>query len=267
MPSTHRKINRKELKAPSEFQNIFESAQEFLLANLRQVIISAVIIVVAAGIAIGTYSYERRRDRIAGEAFYGALTALTAKQYKTAEEQFAKLAAAEPDRRIGKLARLYLAQSYAGEGDFLKARDALIAFVADYHDPEFSSLALMDLGVVYEKMGDLAKAQGAYQQAAGVPGPQQISADLAVARLQAEQGNKAGAIQTYRAFLALRPYAQQRGEVLESLAMLGAAAQPQSAQAPNASAGNGAMPVMMPPSGAAPGAATTPAAAPAAAPH
>ncbi len=263
MPSTHRKINRKELKAPSEFQNIFESAQEFLLANLRQVIISAVIIVVAAGIAIGTYSYERRRDRLAGEAFYGALTALTAKQYKTAEDQFAKLAAAEPDRRIGKLARLYLAQSYAGDGDFLKARDALIAFVADYHDPEFSSLALVDLGVVYEKMGDLAKAQGAYQQAASVPGPEQISAELAFARLQAEQGNKAGAIQTYRAFLALRPYAQQREEVLESLAMLGASAQPESAQAPNASGAAGPMPVMMPPSGAP----ASSAAAPAAAPH
>lgn len=261
MPSTHRKISRKELKAPSEFQNIFESAQEFLLANLRQVIISAVIIVIAAGIAIGTYSYERRRDRLAGEAFYGALTALTAKQYKTAEDQFAKLAAAEPDRRIGKLARLYLAQSYAGEGDFLKARDALIAFVADYHDPEFSSLALMDLGVVYEKMGDLAKAQGAYQQAAGVPGPEQISAELAFARLQAEQGNKAGAIQTYRAFLALRPYAQQREEVLESLAMLGATARPESAEPPGTTAaGNGAMPVMISPSGATPP-------GPAAAPH
>ena len=253
MPSTHRKINRKELKAPTEFQNIFESAREFLLANLRQVIISAVIIVVAAAIAIGAYSYERRRDRIAGEAFYGALTALTGKQYKAAEEQFAKLAASEPDRRIGKLAQLYLAQSYMGEGDFLKARDALIAFVSNYHDPEFSSLALMDLGVVYEKMGDLAKAQGAYQQAANVPGPEQIRADLAYARLQAEQGNKAGAIQTYRAFLVYRPYAQQREEVIESLATLGASSRPQSAQPPNASA-SGAMPVMMPASGAPPAA-------------
>ena len=265
MPSTHRKINRKELKAPSEFQNIFESAREFLLANLRQVIISAVIIVVAAAIAIGAYSYERRRDRIAGEAFYGALTALTGKQYKAAEEQFAKLAASEPDRRIGKLAQLYLAQSYMGEGDFLKARDALIAFVANYHDPEFSSLALMDLGVVYEKMGDLPKAQGAYQQAASVPGPEQIRADLAYARLQAEQGNKIGAIQTYRAFLVYQPYAQQRQEVLESLAMLGAAPRPQSAQAPSTSA-SGAMPVMMPPSGAPPAASS--AASPASsAPH
>jgi predicted negative regulator of RcsB-dependent stress response len=267
MPSTHRKINRKELKAPSEFQNIFESAQEFLLANLKQVIISAVIIVIAGGIAIGTYSYERRRDRLAGEAFYGALTALTAKQYKIAEDQFSKLAAAEPDRRIGKLARLYLAQSYMGEGDFLKARDALIAFVADYHDPEFSSLALTDLGVVYEKMGDLVKAQGAYQQAASVTGPEQIRADLAYARLQAEQGNKAGAIQTYRAFLAFRPYAQEREEVLESLATLGASAQPESAQTPGASAARGSMAVMMPPADGAPAAPTTPAAAPAAVPH
>ncbi|MHB8383134.1 MAG: tetratricopeptide repeat protein [Candidatus Binataceae bacterium] len=265
MPSTRRKITRKELKAPTEFQTIFESAQEFFFDNLRQVIISGAIIVVAAAIAIGAYAYERRRDNLAGEAFYSALTALTAKQYPSADAQFSKLAASEPDRRIGKLARLYLAQSYMGEGNFLKARDELITFAADYHDPEFSSLALMDLGVVYEKMGDLAKAQGAYQQAAAVPGPEQILADLAYARMQAEQGDIAGAIRSYRAFLTFRPYAQQRSEVLESIALLGAklrlsaATLPAPQAAPDASPG--AMPVVMPP------AATAPSAAPAAAPH
>lgn len=243
-PSSRHRITRKELKQPDEFQTIIESAQQFLLDNLRQVIISAVVVLVAAAIAIGMYTYERRRDRIAGEAFYGALTALTGKQYKTAEDQFTKLAAAEPDRRIGKLARLYLAQAYIGEGDFIKARDALIAFVADYHDPEFSSLALMDLGVVYEKMDDLPKAQGAYQQAASVPGPEQLRAELAYARTQAEQGDRLGAIRTYRGFLALRPYAEQRGEVLESLAILGADAHE---APPQAAFSAPAAPVMMPP--------------------
>jgi predicted negative regulator of RcsB-dependent stress response len=238
------KLTRKELNQPTEIQTVVESAQEFLLNNLRQVIISAVIVVTAAAVAFGVYTYELRRDRIAGEAFYGALTALTAKQYKTAENQFTQLAAAEPERRIGKLARLYLAQAYIGEGNLIKARDALIAFVADYHDPEFSSLALMDLGVVYEKMDDLPKAQGAYQQAADVPGPEQLRAELAFARVQAERGDKQGAIRTYRAFLSLRPYAQQRTEVLESLALLGAGVQ--AAEPPAAAPGASAGPLLMP---------------------
>ncbi|HVA82254.1 MAG TPA: tetratricopeptide repeat protein [Candidatus Binataceae bacterium] len=238
------KITRKELKQPSEFQSLAENVQEFLLGNLRQVIISAVIVLAAAAAAFGMYTYERARDRRAGDAFYGALTALSAKQYQTAEAQFASLATAEPGRRIGKLARLYLAQSYQGEGDLAKARAALISFVANYHDPEFSSLALMDLGVVYERMGDLRKAQGAYQQAASVPGPEQLRAAVAIARMLSEQGDNAGAIQAYRAFLILRPYAQQRGEVLESLAMLGAG--PADSQEQTLAAPAGSMPVVIP---------------------
>ena len=105
MPSTHRhyKISRKDLKRPDEFQSFVESAQEFLLANLRQLIISAVVVLAAAGIVLGVYMYERRRDRIMGDQFYAALGALKAKQYKSAEEQFTKLAQTESGRRLGKL--------------------------------------------------------------------------------------------------------------------------------------------------------------------
>ncbi|MGH7781022.1 MAG: tetratricopeptide repeat protein [Candidatus Binataceae bacterium] len=262
MPPTRHKLTRKELKQPTEIQTIVESAQEFLADNLRQVIISSVVLIVAVGVALGMYTYERHRDRIAGEAFYGALTALGGKQYKSAEEQFSKLAASAPDLRIGKLARLYLAQAYQGEGDLGKARDSLIAFVSEYHDPEFSSLALMNLAVVYEKMNELPKAEGAYQQAASISGPQQINAELAYGRLQAEQGDKAGAIRTYRTFLSVRPYAQQRAEVLESLAMLGAAPteiSPQPALSGNPSS---ALPVMIPPATPRAAPATAPASAP-----
>ena len=255
MPPSRYKISRKELKQPDEFRTIVESAQDFLLGNLRQVIVSAIVVLVAAGIAFGTYTYERARDRAAGDAFYSALSALSAKQYQTAEDAFSKLAAAEPNRRIGKLARFYLAQAFFGAGDMLKARDALIAFVADFHDPAFSSIAMMDLGVVYERMGDLAKAQGAYQQAAGVPGPEQSSAMLAYARILAERGDKEGAIRSYRAFLSARPYSRRRGEVFESLAALGAGPHPAAPQSPSAAASAGAMPVMMAP---APGAMSAP---------
>src|SRR5262249_21795632 len=142
MPSTHRhyKITRKDLKRPDEFQTFVENAQEFLLANLRQMIISALVVAAAAGIVLGTYFYERHRDRITGDQFYAALTALNTKQYKSAEEQFTRLAESEPGRRLGKLARFYLGCAYLGDNDLVIARDTLVGFVADEHDATFANL-------------------------------------------------------------------------------------------------------------------------------
>ena len=88
----------------------------------------------------------------------------------------------------------------------------------------FRSLALTNLAVVYERMADWKKAAGAYQQAAADPGPEQVRAELGVARMLAKSGDKQGAIAAYRGFLNAHPFAQQRQDVMESLALLGAPA-------------------------------------------
>lgn len=249
MPPTthHHKITRKELKQPDEFMSFVESAQQFFFANLRQMAISAVVVVVAIGIALGTYFYERRKDRIAGEQFYSALNELNDKHYKAAEDQFTKLAESEPNRRVGKLARFYLGCGYLADNDLQHARDAFIAFVADEHDSTFANLALTNLGVIYERMGEYGKAAGAYQQASSLDGPEQVRAQLGVGRMLAKQGQKDAAIAVYRAFLTAHPFAQQRQEVIESLAALGASpTAPAQASAPS----TGSMPVMLPASSA-----------------
>jgi len=105
----------------------------------------------------------------------------------------------------------------------------LVAFLAEEHDPNFTSLALTDLAVVYERMSDWRKAAGAYQQAANVQGPEQVRAELGVARMLAKSGDKPQAIAAYRKFLAAHPFAAQRQDVIESLALLGAPAEPPSA--------------------------------------
>jgi predicted negative regulator of RcsB-dependent stress response len=229
MPPTHYKIKRKELKQPDEFVTLVGSARDFLFENWRKMAISAAVVLAVGLIALGTYSYERGRDRAASERFFTALGTLNAKHYQAAGQQLSKLADDEPDRKIGRLARLYLAIAYMGANDLPKARDTLVQFVAEEHDPVFASLALADLGVVYERMGDYQKAAGAYQQAAAAPGPEQVRAQLGVARMLAKAGDKQGAIGVYRDFLAAHPFAQQRGEVLESLALLGATPAPKPA--------------------------------------
>ena len=99
-----------------------------------------------------------------------------------------------------------------------------VAFLAEERDPLFRSLALTNLAVVYERMAEWTKAASAYQQAAADPGPEQVRAELGVARMLAKSGDKQGAIAAYRSFLNAHPFAQQRQDVVESLALLGAPA-------------------------------------------
>ena len=241
-PTTHRrKITQKELKAPDEFTTLIDSARDFLVNNLTQVLVSAGIVVAVAAIVVGVYYYERHQDNLASAEFYSAITALNASKNKDAEAQFKKLADEEPGRRLGRLARFYMASAYLGDNDLPKARDALVAFLAEEHDPNFTSLALTDLAVVYERMADWRKAAGAYQQAASVAGPEQVRAELGVARMLAKSGDKPQAIAAYRNFLAAHPFAAQRQDVIESLALLGA---PAEAPSPATASNAGPLPVV-----------------------
>src|SRR6202167_5818016 len=242
-PTTHRrKITQKELKAPDEFTTFVDNARDFLVNNLTQVIVSTVVVVAVGAIAIGTYYYERHRDTLVSARFYDAITALHAGQNKPAETQFKQLAEDEPGRRLGRLARFYLASAYLADGDLSDARDSLIAFLAEERDPMSRSLALTTLAVTYERMEDWKKAAGAYQQAAADPGPEQSNAELGMARTLAKAGDKQGAIDAYRGFLAAHPFAQQRQDVMESLALLGA---PAEIPPPPSAAAGGPQPVVI----------------------
>ncbi|MDO8433194.1 MAG: tetratricopeptide repeat protein [Candidatus Binatus sp.] len=224
--TTQRKITQKELKQPDEFTTLAESVQNFILGNLNQVFISLGIVAAIGAVVIAVYYYEQHRDAVASTQFYTALTQLKGGQYKAAEAQFKKLADEEPGRRLGRLARFYTASAYLGDGDLPRARDTLVAFLAEERDPLFTGLALTNLAVVYERMGDWKKAGGAYRQAAGIDGPEQMRSQLGVARMLAKMGDKQDAITAYRGFLMAHPYAQQREDVLASLALLGAPAVP-----------------------------------------
>jgi len=220
--TTHR-INRKELKQPDEFQTFITNAQEFILSNLTQVIVSASIVFAAGALAVGIYYYEIHRDNIAGDAFYTAISELKKKNYKQAEADFEKLVQNESGREVGRLSGFYLGSAYFQDGQLDKARDALVAYVPDAKDDLFASMAYDDLGVIYEKQGDLKKAQGAYAQAAAIAGPEQTRAQLQLAQVMARQGDKAGAISAYTNFLTTNPFSPERQTVIEALADLGAA--------------------------------------------
>ncbi|HUO04705.1 MAG TPA: tetratricopeptide repeat protein [Candidatus Binataceae bacterium] len=232
------KIRRKDLKQPDEFLTLIGRAREFILANRREALVAAGTILVLGVLATSLYYMNQNRDRAAGELFTSAIGLLNSnnpKAYQIAETQFKQLADTESSRRVGQLARFYMASAYLAvsdsekaedpkrANDLAQARDALTAFIAADHDPMFLGMAQTNLGLVYERMGDWAKAADAYTQAASTDGPEQLRAELSVARMLEKKGDKAGAISAYKAFLKAHPLAPQRQEAMESLALLGVA--------------------------------------------
>lgn len=222
MPSVRRRLRRKELKQPDEFQTLVEKVQEFLSANLREVLMLGAAALVAALTVTSFYLYEGHRRRVAADRFYAAFSALQAKRYKIAERDFSELAARDVGLPVGRLAHFYLASVYLAEGNLDEARAALLAYLAADRDALFRGFALENLGLVYEKMGRFKDAKETYGQAAAVPGPQQLGAELDAARMMVRAGDGAGAIEAYRAFLKRHPFAPERPTVLQIMAELGA---------------------------------------------
>ena len=232
MPVTHRKLRRKELRQPDEFITFFENLRSFLLDNIVQVIIGACAAIALAAIGVGVYFYMQYRDRLVADQFYQAITALNHKEYKTAETDFGKLAEDHPGASLGRLARFYLASCYMAEKDPAKARDALNEYLAGGDRATFKSLALLQLGVAYEDLGQFQQAHQAYSEAAKLPGPQKMRAELAVARMLVREGQKDAAIAAYRQFLKDNPFAEERTGVFVALAELGVQPEAQTANAP-----------------------------------
>ncbi len=229
MPTTHsrhKRLSRKELRQPDEFQTFFEDARSFVHENQTRILVFAAGVLVAIAAVVGVLAYQRHKDRIAGDRFYAALSALNDKQYAEAETGFKRLARDDPGREAGRLAQFYLGICLLDQGHLSEARDAFTAYIAQSHDPVFTSLAAADLAVVYERMGDWKKAQDAYARAAEAPGPEQLRAQLGVARMMAKQGDKPGAIKTYQKFLKEHPFSVDNRAVTEALAQLGASPAP-----------------------------------------
>jgi predicted negative regulator of RcsB-dependent stress response len=232
MPVTHRKLRRKELRQPDEFITFFENLRSFLLDNLVQVIIGACAAIALAAIGVGVYFYTQYRDRLVADQFYEAITALDHKEYKTAETDFSKLAEDHPHASLGRLARFYLAGCYMAEKEPAKARDALNQYLAGDDRPTFKSLALLQLGVAYEDLGQFQQAHQTYSEAAILPGPQKMRAELAAARMLVREGHKDAAIAAYRQFLKENPFAEERTDVFIALAELGVQPEAHTANAP-----------------------------------
>jgi len=224
--TSHRKISRKALKQPDEFVSILEWIGDFITANLVQVIIGAIVVIVVIVVAFAGSFYLQHRQRIASEQFYRTINALSDKDYKSAQQGFGTLARNDPGHTLGHLARFYLAVTYLAQNQPAAARSALQKYLAKSGDRWFQQMALTQLGVANEELRDYHDAHSAYVKAARLNGPEQVRAEIGAARTLALTGDRQGAIAAYQQFLRENPFAQQRAEVIEALAQMGAPPQP-----------------------------------------
>ncbi|SRR5579875_30866 len=222
MASTHRKLRRKDLKQPDELTTLVEAAQDYLATHLGEILSIAAVIAAAIIVVFAIRFYQQRRAATAANDFYQAFTALDAKDYTRAEARFRKLANEAPGLQVGRLAYFYLGTCYLQQNRLEPARDAFKAYIAGEHDEMFASLAMVNLGVIYERMGKLADAEAAYRKAAATPGPEQTRAQLSVARILDREGKREAAIDEYRRFLNEHPFSSERQQAMEALAQLGA---------------------------------------------
>ncbi len=223
MATSRHRLDRAELKQPDDFVVGLEKLWRAATENLARMIIVAVVLIAIAAFGFGVRFYYRHRERMAASGFYDAITALNHKDYKKAAAGFSALVD-ERAGRLSELSRVYLASALIAQKRYAQARDTLLPYVdSGGGDSLFRGLALNQLGVAYEDLGDFPKAHAAYVRAAALAGPESDSAQIAAARTLAEAGNQPGAIAAYRKFIADNPLAPQRDDVIAALAALGAA--------------------------------------------
>jgi predicted negative regulator of RcsB-dependent stress response len=225
--TSHRKISRKALKQPDEFVSTLEWIGDFITANLVPVIIGTIVVIVVIVAAFVGSFYLQHRQRIASEQFYRTINALSDKNYKSAQQGFGKLARNDPGHTLGHLANFYLAATYLAQNQPAAARSALQKYLAKSGgDRWFRQMAITQLGVANEELGDYHDAHSAYAKAAQLNGPEQMRAEIGAARTLGLTGDRQGAIAAYQQSLRENPFAQQRAEVIEALAQMGASPQP-----------------------------------------
>ena len=221
--SSHRRVSRKALKQPDEFVSTVDLIGDWIARNLSRVVFSAAVVIVAIAVGLVVSLYSQHRQRVVSEQFYRAINAFSDKDYATAERTFSKLARHDSGRALGHLAEFYLASTYLAQSQPAKAREALRNYLAGGGNRLFRQMALMQLGIANENLGDYRDAHASYVKAAQLNGPETARAQIGAARTLARLGDRQGAIAAYQQFLRTNPFSQQRAEVAETLAQMGVA--------------------------------------------
>jgi hypothetical protein len=201
-----KRLTRKELRGPDEFQTITARALEWARGHGRTVWIGvgaagAVLLVIAAVIG-----FLQSREARAAHEFYGASELFKREQWSEALASFSAIADDLGGTTYGRLARLYAARSAFRAGEAPRAVELYRGYLSD--TPESTALeqlARLDLAAALEKTGDAAGARSELEHALALEGPARPLAMIRLAGVARASGDSAKAIELYRRYLEEAP--------------------------------------------------------------
>ena len=201
--SQTKRLTRKELRGPDEFQTMSVRALEWAGENQRTVwIVGGIVAAVLIAIAVVIGVVQSRADR-AAQDFYGATELFKRQQWSEAMESFVAIADDAGSSTYGRLAQVYAARSALRAGDAARSVELYRAYLAGPpEDVAIEQLARLDFATALQKTGDADAARKELETALELPGPARALALIRLAGVAAAAGDKPKAIELYKRYLA-----------------------------------------------------------------
>jgi tetratricopeptide (TPR) repeat protein len=164
-------IQRRQLKEPDEFLTLSRRFLEYARLHEREVTFVALGIAAVVGVALGVRWYRSWQESNAEAAFGAARRDFAAQRLDSAAEGFRRVITTWPGTSHGRLAFVYLGNSYAELGKTKEAEDAFQQALQQDSDDLLRQIAHYNLGLLKMKAGDKAGAATELGAAASAAGP------------------------------------------------------------------------------------------------
>lgn len=165
------KIRHKDLKEPDEFITFAHQALEFLKAREKEVTIAVIAVVAVGAVVFGIRTYRGWQEQRAEASFGAARKDFAARRFDTAANGFVKVTQQWPNTNYGRLALVYLGNSYAELGKNDDAERAFRDALGHVKEPLLRQIAHYNLGLLELKKGDKKAAVADLTTAAQIEGP------------------------------------------------------------------------------------------------
>ena len=205
-PAGRRKLDRKALREPDEFQTLTNQIAAWAQTNRTALVAIVAAAVAIAAVGAGVSWYRARQADAAAIRFQSAHDEFQASRWAEAAEAFAGLGRDYPGTGYGRLAALYEGHALSRKPDPAAAATAYGEFLAASPPTDYlRQKALVSLAAAREASGDSAGARAAYEQATAIDGPFRSDARLSLARLYEAGGQADKAKELYLAVLKESP--------------------------------------------------------------
>jgi tetratricopeptide (TPR) repeat protein len=202
---------RRFLKDPDEFVVWTTRAAVWAQGHQRALTVVGGALLLAVVVAAVVGWRAARQTEAASEAFRVARSTFASNEFAPAALEFEAVARDFPGTSFGSLAVLYRGHCALRQGDAAAAAAAYQEFLVRFDEDEYvRQLALTNLALAQEQLGDGSGARATLARATESDGPYRIEALLAYARLSQAAGDTAAAEDAYRKVLAENPDAETR---------------------------------------------------------